>query len=509
MIGFEGQLDIVDSLISTLDVEQQDLRTLRLYDVQNVGADEVVLKLQELGIIGGAGPAARVGARTKIAQPAAKPGPSEAAESLVEEPQVVIIESTNSLLVNATAEQHLQIATIMSYVDSKTLEETIPYVIYPLENQAPETMAAVLNQLVEETVKDKEGKIEKVVKKEEDIIIIPDENTFSLIVYASKKNQEWIRKLITDLDKRRPQVLIDVTLVEINQTDTFNYDLELISSFPDLEATAGIVGGISGTSTSAIMSALASAHRDRFIDTSSKQGTGKGFYADEHIHALLTLMKQKDYGRVLAKPKILVNDNETGSISTAVTTYVARSAQTATPTGETVVATSFTFDPFVSGINLDITPHISEGDLLRLEITMSRSTQSSAGGTNAPPPDKTENKIGTIVTVPDKSTIILGGILTLDQSKNGKKVPILGDIPLVGGLFRTIDNSDIQSKLYIFVKANILRPSEFKPGLPDLEKISERNRMAFEKSEKTFQQYEQWPGLKPEPMEPERVLEAE
>jgi len=430
----------------------------------------------------------------------------------VEEPQVVIIESTNSLLVNATAEQHIQIATIISYVDSVTLADAIPYEIYPLENQNPVDLAAVLQQLIQETVKDKAGKIQKVVKKQEDIAIVPDESTFSIIVYASKKNQEWIRKLIKTLDKRRPQVLIDVTLVEINRTDKFEYDLELISSFPNLDLTSGLVGG-GFWDTSEIIKLFEDTEerrgRSRFQEVSSRKGTGKGFYGSVHIQALLTLMQTKNYGRVLAKPKILVNDNETGTISTQTTTYVARTSSTAIPTGETVVSSTTTFDEFASGINLDITPHISEGDLLRLEIEMKRSTQESAGGTNAPPPDKTENIINTIVTVPDDSTIILGGILTLDQGKDGGKVPILGDIPIVGGLFRNIDNSDIESKLYIFVKANILRPSEVEKGLPDLKRISDRNRMAFETSEKKFQQYEQWPGAKSEPMDPLHVLEAE
>ncbi len=139
-------------------------------------------------------------------------------QGLVEEPQVVIIAATNSLLVNATAEQHIRIAMIISYVDSRALEEAIPYEIYPLENQNPKDLAEVLQKLIQETIKDKEGKIQQVVKKQEDIEIVPDESTFSLIVYASRKNQEWIKKLIKNLDRRRPQVLIDVTLVEISRT---------------------------------------------------------------------------------------------------------------------------------------------------------------------------------------------------------------------------------------------------------------------------------------------------
>ena len=132
----------------------------------------------------------------------------------------MIIEPTNSLLVNATDEQHAQVELILKYVDSVTDTTNIPYVIYPLENQKPEDLAGILEKLIQETVKDKDGKIEKVVKKtDEDIVIVPDENTFSIIVYASKRNQEWIKNLIETLDKRRPQVLIDVTRVEVSKSD--------------------------------------------------------------------------------------------------------------------------------------------------------------------------------------------------------------------------------------------------------------------------------------------------
>ncbi len=144
----------------------------------------------------------------------------ELPENIAGEPQVVVVESTNSLLVNATAEQHTQIGKIIAYVDSEMEEEDIPYKIYPLENQSPDHLFSILEPLVQETVLDKEGKIESVIRKqEEQITIVPDPNTFSLVVYASKKNQTWIGDLIQKLDQRRPQVLIDVTLVQISKTN--------------------------------------------------------------------------------------------------------------------------------------------------------------------------------------------------------------------------------------------------------------------------------------------------
>jgi len=521
MIGHPEQLDVVEQLISALDVEKQDLRSLRMYEIQHVGAEEVKAKLEELGIIGaGGGPQpSRARARpTRTQRTAKSPAPAAASttiagatEPLAEEPQVVIIESTNSLLVNATAEQHAQIAIIIGYVDTETLEMAIPYEVYPLENQSPEELAEVLNKLVQETIKDKEGKIEKVVKKQEDIVIVADNNTFSIIVYASKKNQEWIRKLISTLDKRRPQVLIDVSLVEITREDIFDYDLNLIANTKHLVTGNIAVTGDTLPNSGSRGNELEGGWNQTVTSTDGTvTHTGfRGFLGEDKIQALLTAINQKNYGRVLAKPKILVNDNEEGTIKTTEKTFIPEETMTypGTTTGTTPIPVkSTTWKDYEAKIELKITPNISEGDLLRLEISMLREDFQKQ---DVGPPDYRTSNVDTIVTVPNGSTIILGGLTKLNQAKGGSKVPLLGDIPLVGGLFRTVSNSDKTSKLYVFVKANILRPDETIAGLAQLDRISAKNREAFEEAERRFQKEENWPGIKPEPIDPLRVLETE
>jgi len=125
------------------------------------------------------------------------------------------------------------------------------------------------------------------------------------------------------------------------------------------------------------------------------------------------------------------------------------------------------------------------------------------------PPDTVTSDVSTVVTVPDGTTIILGGLERLSQSKGGTKVPILGDIPIIGGLFRSAANTDSQSRLYVFVKAHILRPGEEAAAVSDIEVVSARNRATFEKYEKEMQEYEDWPGIKPKPMDPVKILEAD
>jgi type II secretory pathway component GspD/PulD (secretin) len=503
MIGLKEQMDVVDELIDALDVEQADVRTIRLYDIQNVGAEEVMEKLNELGIISSfSGTSRRRSSRISggRAGAAGSTAAAQRQQAAAQKERRGTIESTNSLLANATDEQHARIAMIIGYVDNETLERAIPYKIYTFENQSPVDVAEVLNKLIQETITDKAGKIEKVVQKQdEDIVIVPDENTFSLIVYASKKNQEWLGNLIKTLDKRRPQVLIDVTLVEVSRTDLFDLDLQLASKFPKMEA-----GGTMDVVGSVITPFLSSTSIEAF--SSPVAGTAQGFYSDSHVQALLTAMQTKSYGRVLAKPKILVNDGQPGTIKTTDTTNVK--LQTTSIVPDAGSSTAVSYEQYDAGITLTITPNISEGDLLLLEVELDRSDFLDPPEAGAPP-DTTASNINTVVTVPNARTIILGGLLKLNQTKGGTKVPILGDIPLVGGLFRSASNSARDSKLYIFVKANILRPDEMLTGLPELEEISARNAAAFEKFEEGFQEFQDWPGIKSEPMDPLHVLEAE
>ncbi|MBN1972866.1 MAG: hypothetical protein JW787_04460 [Sedimentisphaerales bacterium] len=528
MIGLAKQLDEVEDLVDTLDVSQRDPRKLHVYKIEYLGAEEVINKLQDLNIIPKTQDSAD-SSRTKTAQtsritgdaaprepvitpsaPGTSKGSSDTLESVGEEPLVVLVESINSLLVNATEEQHALISSIIALVDKE--REEIPFKIYQLKNTDPEHVMSILEPLITEKVRGPEDKIVSEIPKQDELItIVADPNTSSLIVNANPRNQNWIESLIRVLDKRRPQVLIDVTLVQISKNDIFNYDLNMISSIPDLTHTSGLTSAIlPGISSGAsnLVQPMANSSRGHYIDFQSNGGQGTGFYGDKHINTLLTLMEQKDYGRVMAKPKILVNDNQKGTISTTDKTYVVKQTGTVIEGVSSTVQTQIDYEGYDAGITLQITPHISESDLLRLDIDLERSDFGTITGDK--PPDTTVSKVGTIVTVPDGSTIILGGMLKMNQSRGGTQVPLLSRIPLIGTLFKSVNNSDIQRNLYVFVKAEIIRPpDEDNAGQVELERISKANREAFEKHESQFQNYQSFPGIKPTPMEPVNVLDAQ
>jgi type II secretory pathway component GspD/PulD (secretin) len=488
----------IEETLGYIDISQEDLRTLFVYEIQHVSADMIKRKLEELNLIG-LGTGAPLKITTDEAASQSQASNTSTAEILIQKPEVVVNETTNALFIKATAEQHEQIATIIEYIDSEMPEEELSYEIYPLENSSPEHVAGLLGRLVQQTA-NSEGKIENPVKRQEEITIVPDPNTFSLIVHASKKNQQWIGDLTKSLDKRRPQVLIDVTLVEITRTDTFEYDLNLVANAKD--AVTGNIG------VDPLHTIDSKAHLEGGFNLLDKNGnpTGqtKAFFSDNKVQALLTAIKRKNYGRVLAKPKIMVDDGQQGQISTTdKTTYVKEAIQVPDQGGP---ITTRDFESIEAKIQLQITPHISEGDLLRLDVHLSRDDFGTRPQEGAPP-DTATSEVDTTVFVPDNHTVILGGLVKLNQSKGGSKVPILGDIPLVGALFRSVDNSNIEKKLYVFLKANIVRPSQ-EAGLGDLQKISDEHQKAFEEYEGQFQKHENIPGIKPKPMQPESVLKG-
>lgn len=556
--GTDQQHQAIELVIAYVDVVQKDQRTIREYEIQYVDTQEIIDTMTELGMISsqstqststaqrGTTSSSRT-SRTaqpqqqQVAQeggvPAMLPGfggeEGSPEDITAQQPQIAVLEATNSLLVYATPRQHKAISLLIAHADRVPETTTTPYVVYALENQDPTELADVLTKLIQETVEEvgKKSTPESKIQtsgaaataagggnvpslEEQKIRIIPDSMSYSLIVYANKRNQQWIAELIDELDQYRPQVLLDCTLVEVTQNEKFEYDLDIISK------TYGGADLRSGTGTGAPVGQLQSFTNNQFADarsTTSGDPVIKAFFNSANVQGLLTAIQSNGYGRVMARPKILVNDNQEGEIKTENQTSIAQQKSNIIPgtgTSNTITTTDVTFSDYTSGITLTIKPHISKGNMLRLEISLNRKDFDFSRGTDVTvadqtyprPPDLLSTDVTTVATVPDGTTIIMGGLETIKQSKGNSKVPILGDLPLVGGLFRGVNDSGEQGKLYVFVKANILRPSDQLAGLEDIHRVSSENRKAFEEMEKKFQEQQDWPGVKPKPMAPAKVL---
>lgn len=550
----DEQHKAIEMVIAHVDVKQKDQRTIKEYEIQYIDTQSVLDTLTELGIISAkkedkGGQAGMYGQSNRSMTPqqqmqyqqqqmmmaqqmqaesgmvlALPTAEGTEREISAAEPQIAVLPTTNSLLVHATPRQHQAIALVIAHADRQLDQLATPYLVYALENQDPEELAEVLNNLIKETIEEVAGtqasapdaKVQTkattgIVRlpsgEEQRIRIIADPKTYSLVVYANKRNQQWVGELIKELDAYRPQVLLDCTLVEITKDDSFKYDLDIVSkTYSDLSLKSpSPISTISGDFSAS-----------SYGEARSTSGAFTGFFNSDSIQGLLEAVQTKGYGRVMSKPKILVNDNQEGEIKTENKTSIAQQKSIIQPSsdqGQTITTTDVSFVEYSSGVTLAIKPHISKGDMLRLEITLTRTDfqlqqdVTVAGLTYPRPPDLISTDVKTVATVPDGTTIILGGLEDVNQQKSNTKVPILGDIPLIGGLFRGIDNQGNQGRLYVFVKANVIRPGNQLEGLEDIKRVSEKYRQQFEEMEGAFQKAEDWPGIPSKPQYPEKVLE--
>jgi len=287
-----------------------------------------------------------------------------------------------------------------------------------------------------------------------------DANTNTLIVVAPPPVQQVYERLIEALDKRRPQVMVEVTLVTLDTSDDWSVGIE-VSGSNQRDAQRWLTFSSFGLST---------------VDPATGALTltpGVGFngtlvdpnIADVVLRALATCGRST----VLSAPRILVNDNATGTLQS-----VAESPFTSINASDTVATTSFA-GYASAGTTVAVTPQISEGDHLRLQYSLTLNSFGEGGSESAPPPRQTDS-IDSEVVVPDGYTVIVGGLKRRDESETVTKIPLLGDIPVLGHLFRHTVTTDATTSLFVFIRPIILRDDQFEDlkYLSDLDRRSAR-----------------------------------
>lgn len=280
----------------------------------------------------------------------------------------------------------------------------------------------------------------------DDARVMADTETNSIIVVGPPDAQRIYAQLIERLDKRRPQVLLEVTVATLDTSGGYSFGIDVARS-QDVADGKLITVGSFGVS-------------DVDGDTGRLTLTpGLGFngalisadIADIIVRALQTNSRAK----VVSAPKILVNDHATGTL-----TSVSEAPFTSVNASDTVATTSFA--GFASaGTTINMTPHIAEGDHLQLEYTIDLSSFTGDGSETVPPPRQT-NAISSNVTIPDGSTIIVGGLTRKDLSNSRSTIPLIGDIPLLGDLIGSTTKSETESTLFVFIRPVILRDDRFR-----------------------------------------------
>jgi len=281
--------------------------------------------------------------------------------------------------------------------------------------------------------------------KTDDATITADLNTNSIIVVADPEAQSFYVNLIQQLDERRPQVMIEATLVTLDTSDNFTLGVDIVA------------GDRTGSRQTFALSSFGLSQLNGDVGLDLVPGVGfNGAVLDADIaDIILRALKSDGRSRVVSAPKVLVNDHETGKISSQSEQPVASLSQ-----GQN--SDQLAFDQFIeAGTEIEVVPHIAEGDHLRLEFTLTLSSFGDSSGSATLPPPKQTNNISSTVTLPDGATIVVGGINRRDFSEAVSRVPILGELPLLEYLFSSRTVSESQSTLFVFLRPVILRQDQF------------------------------------------------
>nr|VFK16936.1 MAG: general secretion pathway protein D [Candidatus Kentron sp. LFY] len=348
---------------------------------------------------------------------------------------------TNSILIGGEKSARLRLRAIIAHLDTPMENIGNTHVIY-LRYAKAKDLVSVLTGVIEEN--GRSGSIGGGDRKtsggatQSVFNIQADESTNALVITAPQEEMRVIRAVIDKLDIRRAQVLVEAIIAEVSN---------------DLNAELGIRWQTSRSSGKPFA-------QTSFSGLSAiGAGLNIGLHRGGDLRVLLRTLANDTRSNVLSTPSLVTMDNEEAEIVVAqnvpfITGEYATSNSTTTE-GTTV-------NPFRTikredvGLTLKIKPQINEGDSIELEVEQEISDviQSPEGAT-----DLTTRKrsIKTSVMVEDGELIVLGGLIDDTVTETQAKVPLLGDLPLLGVLFRTTRTEKQKRNLMVFLHPRILR----------------------------------------------------
>lgn len=351
-----------------------------------------------------------------------------------------------------------------------------------------------------------------------------DTQNNALIVKASPREWNEILSIIRQVDVRRPQVQIEAAIVEVSPQDILGLGIELFfaENAEDGQATLGGGTNFGFTNLVAVNNNTAVPINGNqaitaqkfgklpalpFRDPFQRSGTFFANYDDLFtLPILLNAIQTQIDTKVVALPSIVTNDNQQAQLK------VADAQPSVVNNVDDAGGVRETFGDFQeAGTTLLVTPHISgEKNYLRLDLsqTIEAFDRASAavGGVQA----KTSRQIVTSVTIPDGHTVAIGGLTFDSRTISVEKVPLLGDLPLIGFLFQTRIVTHNKQNIYLFVTPRILRDENFQ----DFKKFSHEVKVETSKFgvdmnliDPSFARYQQKYGLSDEEPEPLYMLE--
>lgn len=289
-----------------------------------------------------------------------------------------------------------------------------------------------------------------------DVTIQADETLNALIIKAAPADMAEIRSIVDQLDVRRAQVLIEAAFVEISGDTSDAVGVQW--GYGDVEK------GVAGTNFSGVGEMLdLNSIIQRAADSSAAVALPSGISlggadldskGNVRFAAVVQALKSNSKSNLLSTPSIMTLDNEEAEIvvgeNVPFITGTSLSANNDNPFQ--------TIERKDVGLTLRVTPQINDGEVIRLQLEQEVSNVKPGG--SASDIITTKRSVKSVVLANDGQVIVTGGLIADDVSETVKKVPLLGDIPLLGGLFRSKSNTVTKRNLLLFLQPTIVRDSE-------------------------------------------------
>jgi general secretion pathway protein D len=487
------------SILDAIDVEsyRQELAVIKIEfaDASTLGEQLSEIYGAEVGASAGGATAAqrrtrarrRTSNTTTNAPASAVPGSTGTGAAV----RILTDERTNSLLILSSRQQLADIRALVRKLDIPVTGGGRIHVYY-LRHADAEELSETLNSLLSGSGSSSGGRAgsagggaanvqtlrSTVTPLAEGVTVTADPATNALVIQASKEAYETLRLVIDKLDVSRPQVLVEALIVEVDVTDNlalgFDVAFRVINGDTDLffatgAAALGIPPQASGLVGRAVR--LGAGGDQPFVPGTETDGNGS------NLAIGINASKTNADLNIVSAPHILTSDNEEAEIRIGQNIPIV-TGRTDAAVGNTDgdLAQAVSVDRQDIGITLRVTPQISEGDTVRLQIfqELTEVTDSEAGDVEDVGVTLSSRKVENTVVVNDGETVVIGGLISETFTDAVTGVPYLMDIPYLGWLFKTKAESLRKINMLIFLTPHIVRSAE------DLEEQSIRKRLELE-----------------------------
>lgn len=381
-------------------------------------------------------------------------------------PKLVADERSNSILLSGDHSQRLRLRTLVAHLDTPLDDNDNTQVIY-LRNASAKELVPVLTQmaatLTNTAVKSDAAKSATIDAHEE---------TNSLVITAAPAVFRQLASVVRQLDVRRAQVMVEAVIAEVTDELADELGVQWQSTSLDNRADgslgSGVIGGTNFPGSGGLGGIIGAATNPLSVGSGLNLGYVGGTLTLPgpdgnpieilQVGALIRALRSDGRANILSRPSVITLDNQMAQLKVTQEVPFLTGSFSNTGSGGSNPANPFqTIERKDVGLILKVTPHVNEGDSVRLEITQEVSSLSPSQVAGAVDLITNKREIDTTVQVPDGAMLVLGGLTSEEVGEAISGVPGLSRIPLLGNLFKSRKASRSKRNLMIFLRPVILR----------------------------------------------------